>query len=215
MIGVKDNSNLEKYFKKEKKNMSKEKSNLDIINENVRKTIEKTIDSKSIDIADKVIEKLNNSNKIKIEMPYYKRVELLLYNYENLKEAVKQKEEAIAELDKYGLPERSKSIVMYSSAGGNSQADRYAELKEKYKIEKLETQRDLKRIDNALDKIRNDKYFDIIQYKYLNEDKDKITTDEELADKFNRDRKTITRNKKRLINKLMTILFPESISEVM
>lgn len=195
--------------------MSKEKSNLDIINENVRKTIEKTIDSKSIDIADKVIEKLNNSNKIKIEMPYYKRVELLLYNYENLKEAVKQKEEAIEELDKYGLPERSKSIVMYSSAGGNTQADRYAELKEKYKIEKMETERDLKRIDNALDKIRDDKYFDIIQYKYLNDDKDKITTDEELAQKFKKERITIIRNRKRLINKLVTILFPISISEVM
>ncbi len=195
--------------------MNKEKSNIDIINENVRKTIEKTIESKSIDIADKVIEKLNNSNKIKIEMPYYKRVELLLYNYENLKEAVKQKEDAIAELDKYGLPERSKSIVMYSSAGGSSQADRYSELKEKYKIEKMETERDLKRIDNALDKIRDDKYFGIIQYKYLNEDKEKITTDEELAQKFNKERITIIRNRKRLINKLVTILFPISISEVM
>lgn len=195
--------------------MNKEKSNIDIINENVRKTIEKTIDSKSIDIADKVIEKLNNSNKIKIEMPYYKRVELLLYNYENLKEAVKQKEEAIAELDKYGLPERSKSIVMYSSAGGSSQADRYSELKEKYKIEKMETERDLKRIDNALDKIRDDKYFDIIQYKYLNEDEERINTDEELAQKFNKERITIIRNRKRLINKLVTILFPTSISEVM
>ena len=195
--------------------MNKEKSNIDIINENVRKTIEKTIESKSIDIADKVIEKLNNSNKIKIEMPYYKRVELLLYNYENLKEAVKQKEEAIAELDKYGLPERSKSIVMYSSAGGSSQADRYSELKEKYKIEKMETERDLKRIDNALDKIRDDKYFGIIQYKYLNEDEEIINTDEELAQKFNKERITIIRNRKRLINKLVTILFPISISEVM
>lgn len=195
--------------------MNKEKSNIDIINENVRKTIEKTIEYKSIDIADKVIEKLNNSNKIKIEMPYYKRVELLLYNYENLKEAVKQKEEAIAELDKYGLPERSKSIVMYSSAGGSSQADRYSELKEKYKIEKMETERDLRRIDNALDKIRDDKYFDIIQYKYLNEDEERINTDEELAQKFNKERITIIRNRKRLINKLVTILFPTSISEVM
>ena len=195
--------------------MNKEKSNIDIINENVRKTIEKTIESKSIDIADKVIEKLKNSNKIKIEIPHYKRVELLLYNYENLKEAVKQKEEAIAELDKYGLPERSKSIVMYSSAGGSSQADRYSELKEKYKIEKMETERDLKRIDNALDKIRDDKYFGIIQYKYLNEDEERINTDEELAQKFNKERITIIRNRKRLINKLVTILFPISISEVM
>ena len=194
--------------------MNKEKSNIDIINENVRKTIEKTIDSKSIDIADKVIEKLNNSNKIKIEMPYYKRVELLLYNYENLKEAVKQKEEAIKELEIYGLPEKSKSIVMYSSVGGNSQADRYAELKEKYRIEKMETERTLKRIDNALAEIRKDKYFDIIQYKYLNIDEEKIRTNEELAEKLNKDRKTVMRNKKRLINKLITILFPVSISEV-
>ena len=194
--------------------MNKEKSNIDIINENVRKTIEKTIESKSIDIADKVIEKLNNSNKIKIEIPYYKRVELLLYNYENLKEAVKQKEEAIKELEIYGLPEKSKSIVMYSSVGGKSQSDRYAELKEKYRIEKMETERTLKRIDNALAEIRKDKYFDIIQYKYLNIDEEKISTNEELAEKLNKDRKTVMRNKKRLINKLVTILFPVSISEV-
>lgn len=194
--------------------MNKEKSNIDIINENVRKTIEKTIESKSIDIADKVIEKLNNSNKIKIEMPYYKRVELLLYNYENLKEAVKQKEEAIAELDKYGLPERSKSIVMYSSAGGSSQADRYTELKEKYKLEKLETERDLKRIDSALNKIKEDKYFEIILYKYLRSEEKKISTDDKLAEMLNKDRTTIVRNRKRLINKLVIILFPESIKSV-
>lgn len=213
-VGVKDNSNLEKLFKKEKKNMSKEKSNLDIINDNVKKTIEKTIDSKSIDIAEIVIERLNNSNKIKQEMPYYKRVELLLYNYENLKEAVRQKEEAIEELDIYGLPEKSKSIVMYSSTGGNSKGDRYAELKEKYRLEKLETERILKRIDNALDKIKKDKYFKIIVYKYLSSEEEKINTDDKLADELNKDRSTIVRNRKRLINKLAIILFPESIKSV-
>lgn len=194
--------------------MSKEKSNLDIINENVRKTIEKTIDLKSTDIADKVIEKLNKSNKITKGIPYYKRVELLLYNYENLKEAVRQKEESIEELELYGLPEKSKSIVMYSTSSGSSQADRYSELKEKYRLEKLETERDLKRIDKALDKIRNDRYFNIIKLKYLNDDTEKINTDEELAEKFGKERITIIRNRKRLINKLVTILFPESIKEV-
>lgn len=214
MIVVKDNSNLEKYFKKEHKSMSKEKSNLDIINENVKKTIEKTIEIKSEDIVEKIIERLNRSNKIKQEMPYYKRVEILLYNYENLKEAVRQKEEAIKELELYGLPEKSKSIVIYSPTGGNTQGDRYTELKEKYMLEKLETERILKRIDNALDEIRKDKYFDIIQYKYLNIDEEKINTNEELAYKLRRDRKTVMRNKKRLINKLITILFPVSISDV-
>lgn len=195
--------------------MSKEKSNIDIINENVKKTIEKTIDSKSVYIADIIIKKLNTSNRIKKDIPFYKRVELLLYNYENLKEAVIQKEEAIKDLEEYGLPGKSKSIVVYSSAGGSSQQDRYSELKEKYELEKMETERDLKRIDNALDKIKDDKYFDIIKYKYLNSDEERINTDEELAALFNKERITIIRNRKRLINKLVTILFPESLKEVL
>ncbi|MBS6503810.1 MAG: hypothetical protein KH415_19735, partial [Clostridium sp.] len=112
-------------------------------------------------------------------------------------------------------PEKSKSIVMYSSVGGNSQADRYAELKEKYRIEKVETERTLKRIDNALDKIRDDKYFNIIQYKYLSTEEEKISTDDKLAEILNKDRTTIVRNRKRLINKLSIILFPESIKSVM
>ncbi|GAB6169683.1 hypothetical protein JCM1393_21430 [Clostridium carnis] len=194
--------------------MSKEKTNLDIINENVKKTIEKTIEAKTIDIADKIIEKLNSSNKIKNELSFYKRVELLLYNYENLKEAVNQKEEAIKDLEKFGLPEKSKSIVIFSSANRSTQGDRYTELKEKYMLEKLETERDLKRIDNALDKIREDRYFNIIRYKYLNEEEEKISTDEEIAEAFNKERTTILRNRKRLINKLVTILFPESIKDV-
>lgn len=194
--------------------MSKDKSNLDIINENVRKTIEKTIDLKSSDIADKIIEKLSVSNRIKKDIPYYKRVELLLYNYENLKEAVRQKEEAIRELELYGLPEKSKSIVIYNSSGGSSQADRYTELKEKYKLEKFETERDLKRIDGALNKIKEDKYFKIILYKYLRSEEEKISTDDKLAEMLNKDRTTIVRNRKRLINKLAIILFPESIKAV-
>lgn len=79
----------------------------------------------------------------------------------------------------------------------------------------METERDLKRIDNALDKIKDDKYFDIIKYKYLNQEERKISTDEELAEKLDKDRRTIIRNKKRLINKLVTILFPESLKEVL
>lgn len=172
----------------------------------IKETIEET--------AKKVIEELKNNNMIKREISYYKRVELLLYNYENLKAAVKQKEEDIEYIDRYGLPESSKSIVIYSSSSGVSKEDRYVELKERYKRGKIEIERDLKRIDNALDKIKKDKYFDIIKLKYLNIEEDKVATDELLAERFNKERITIIRNRKRLINKLVTILFPESIKEV-
>ena len=89
--------------------------------------------------------------------------------------------------------------------------DRYVELIEKYRVEKAETLRDIARIDNALDKVREDKYFKIIELKYLEQ---KAKTDEELAEILEKDQSTITRNRNRLINELKTILFPESIKEL-
>ncbi|EKQ57053.1 MULTISPECIES: hypothetical protein [unclassified Clostridium] len=179
---------------------------------NVNKTIEKT----AKETAKAIIEELKVQNMIRRELSYYKRVELLLYNYENLKDAVKQKDEDIQHIEKHGLPQSSGSIVVYQTAGGGiSPEDRYLQLIEKYKAEKIETQRDLTRIENALDKIRDDKYFDIIQLKYLNLQKDKLETDEKIAERLEKDQSTVTRNRKRLMNKLITILFPESIRDVM
>lgn len=177
--------------------------------------IKEIIENTAKETARATIAEMRVNNMVKKELTYYKRVELLLYNYENLKEAIKQKEEDIEYIDKNGLPEKSGSIVVYSSASGASKEDRYLELKEKYIREKIETERDLKRIDNALDKIRNDKYFDIIQLKYLNKEEDKLNTDEEIVKELELevDRTTITRNRKRLMNKLITIFFPESIKD--
>lgn len=132
---------------------------------NVNKTIEKT----AIETAKAIVAELRVQNMIKKELSYYKKVELLLYNYENLKDAIKQKDEEIRHIERYGLPQASGSIVVYQTSGGGiSPEDRYLQLIDKYKVEKIETQRDLTRIENALDKIREDKYFDIIQFKYLN-----------------------------------------------
>lgn len=165
-------------------------------------------------LTDKKLVKSAEINNKK-ELSYYKKVEILLYNYENLKEAIKQKEEDIENLEKYGLKEKSCSVVVYSSAGGNLEADRYLELKNKYIVEKLEIERDLKRIDNALDKIRKDSYFDIIQLKYLNTEEDRVKTDNELVEILDKERITIIRNRKRLINKLTTILFPQNVRELL
>jgi hypothetical protein len=177
---------------------------------NVNKTIEKT----AIETAKAIVAELRVQNMIKKELSYYKRVELLLYNYENLKDAIKQKDEDIENIKQNGLPQSSGSIIIYQTSGGGiSSEERYIQLIEKYKAEKLETQRDLRRIENALDKIREDKYFDIIQLKYLNLQKDKLETDERIAERLEKDQSTVTRNRKRLMNKLITILFPESIKE--
>lgn len=191
------------------------------VNKNEINNTKKLIELVSKGTAEEVIKILTDKNLVKAvevnnkkELSYYKKVEILLYNYENLKEAIKQKEEDIENLEKYGLKEKSCSVVVYSSSTGNPETDRYLELKQRYIIEKLEIERDLKRIDNALDKIRQDSYFDIIQLKYLNTEEERMI-DEELAVYLEKDRKTITRNRKRLLNKLVTILFPQSLREIM
>ena len=185
--------------------MGKDNLKKEIDMHKVNKIIEKT--------AEKVVLELKNKNMLKKDMSYYKRVELLLYNYENLKDAVEQKDEAIKDIELNGLPQSSKSIVVYSSTAGNITAeDRFIQLKEKYLLDKLETQRDLNRIETALDKIKKDKYYDIIKIKYLENSGDKIS-DELIAEKMKKDQSTITRNRKRLMNKLITIFFPESLRD--
>lgn len=191
------------------------KSNIEIINKNVEKSVEKAIDNKVISIADIIVERLRSSNLLKDELSYYRRVELALMNLNALKEAVKQKDEELEDLEKYGLPEKSKSIVIYSSSGGSTVGDRYIEKRKKILTEKAETERDIEKIEKALNKIRGDKYFEIIKMKYLDKREDEKITDEDIAEALGRDRTTIIRNKKRLINKLKIIMFPQSIKEIL
>lgn len=189
--------------------MSKDCIDMNKINKMINKTAEET--------AKEIVEELRNKNMIKKELSYYKRVELLLYNYENLKDAVKQKDEDIKDIEENGLPQSSKSIVVYSTSGGIITAEeRYIQLREKYILEKKETERDIRRIDKALNKIKKDKYYKIIELKYLkrNSDDNKNVTDDYLAELLSKDRTTIIRNRKRLMNMLVTVLFPESIKEI-
>lgn len=190
------------------------KSNIDIIKKNVKEVVKETINGTKDDIADKVIAKLKAENLLRNELTYYRKVEILLTNLNTLKDAVRQKEEDIEYLEKYGLPEKSKSIVVFSSSSGTSGGDRYVEIKEKYIKEKIETERDIRRIENALNKIKKDKYYNILRLRYLNDEENKIYSDEEIAEKLEKDRSTISRNRKRLINKLVTILFPQSMMDL-
>ena len=179
----------------------------------LKKEIEVCINKTSERAAKEVVEELKKQRLLKNNISFYKKTEILLYNYETLKKAVEQKDEDIKYIQEHGLPEKSKSIVFYSSASGNiSSSDRYLELIERYQLEKAETERDIKRIENALDKVRDDKYFKIIELKYLEQT---AKTDEDIAEILEKDQSTITRNRNRLINSIKTILFPESIKEFM
>lgn len=184
------------------------------------KEINKVIKSTAERTAEEVVTRLKNKNMLKNPLTYTRKVEIILYNYNNLKEAINEKNEAIEEIKKYGIPSKSKSITTFSSSStNNTHADRYIELIEKYEFEKKETIREIKRIEKALSKIKKDKYYNIIKVMYINKNKlveeGNNYTYEMLAEEMKVDRKTITRNKYRLINKIAIILFPEYVSDLM
>ena len=137
----------------------------------------------------------------------FQKTEILLYNYNNFKEAVKDKQEQIKNIKKSGVNKKSKSITSFSSGGSLDFKDEAEKAEEQ--IVKIEhsitvTKNFIQLIDNAMLKLKDDKYYKILEKKYFEGKKR-----EEMSLELNCDERTITRNKNRLINQLKIDLFSE------
>lgn len=128
---------------------------------------------------------------------YYKQTEKRLYAYPGLKSGIKAYQDEISDLEKYGPPERDKSIVYMPSGSRLSEDDlKEARIQDlNYKIQC--NQREIKEIDDALKLIKNDAWYMIIGYRYF-----QGKSDDEIAELMHCDRTTICRNRKRLVNKI-------------
>lgn len=168
--------------------MSKSKLNIEEV---IRKAVNEGIK------AGYIIRKNESTN-------YRRRTEKLLYSYNDLKASIKIYKEEIEELERYGLKEKSKSIVYMPSGSRLSKEDiieaRIQDLN--YKIHT--TEREINKIDNALETIKDDKWYGVIELKYFNS-----MPDEDIAevDEFKCDPSTIRRHKNRLISKVAIRLF--------
>ncbi|MFT9496621.1 hypothetical protein [Anaerosolibacter sp.] len=127
----------------------------------------------------------------------FKQTEKMLYAYNDLKDNIENYKEEIEELKRYGLPEKSKSIVyMPSGSRLGSQDLLDAKIQDlNFKIQASE--REVYKIDKALEGISNDVWFRLIELKYFQQ-----KNDDEIAEILNCDPSTIRRNKKRLINRI-------------
>lgn len=135
---------------------------------------------------------------------YHRRTEKLLYSYNDLKKSIVAFKDELQELNKYGLKGKSKSIV-YMPSGSRMGADDLLEARVQdlnYKIQSAE--REIKRIDNALEAVQDDKWFGIIKLKYFEN-----MSDEDIAeiDEFKCDPSTVRRHKNRLVSKIAIRLF--------
>ena len=140
----------------------------------------------------------------------FQKTETLLYNYNNFKAVIKDKEAEIEELRQYGLRKKSTSITSFSGNTGlievKSDAEKIEERIEVIEFSISTTRNFIKIIDDAIECLRQDPYYDLIRLRYF-----EGCSQEEIAEHFDCDVRTVRRNKNRLINLLQIRLFSDDV----
>ncbi|MCI9092714.1 MAG: hypothetical protein HFF36_02850 [Coprobacillus sp.] len=161
----------------------------------------------------KTVDELLRQNLIKkSNRNTYQKTEQLLYNYNNFKEVVKDKQEMIAQIKTFGLSKTSASILPMPSDAGFKYIPSEQEKIDAAIIE-LEssiavTTNFIKIIDNALKTIEDDPYFNVIKMCYFENKKHSVVANDWVTPI---DETTIGRNKNRLVKKLSIYLFSDDV----
>lgn len=140
----------------------------------------------------------------------FQKTETLLYNYGNFKDVIREKEDQIAELRQFGMRKKSASISSFTGGSGFVEAKSDAEKVEE-KIEAIElsihtTRSFIKILEDAVSSLKDDPYYNLIAMRYF-----EGRTQEEIAEHFECDVRTVRRNKNRLINLLQIRLFSDEV----
>lgn len=145
------------------------------------------------------------------EKTAYQKTEQLLYNYMGFRKIVEDKKKEIEELRAYGIPQKSKSIVGYSSKSGTVGGTVLPDESVENAVRSVEasvqdTVKVIRLIDKCMATLKNDPYYDVLEMLYF-----EGRTCEDIGVYFNCDHSTISRNKKRLVKALSMQLFPDDI----
>lgn len=155
-------------------------------------------------IANTVIDKLEDKNKLTVCETPIKKTEKLLNYYNVFKKKLEKKEELLENI----VIKKSSGIA----GGGNGSFEFKSELEKKEdKKEKLldlfdKYEQIIKMVDLALEEIKDDKYYEIIELLYF-----KKYRWEDVEDELGVDNSCIYRNRKRLITELSFNLFPQQL----
>ena len=141
----------------------------------------------------------------------YQKTEQLLYGYNSFKKIVADKQQEIAELRAYGVPDKSKSIVQYTphtcTVGGTVLPEESVERA----VEQIErsvqtTVQAIALIEKCMASIATDPYYKVLPMRYF-----EGRTLEDIGATFKCDHTTISRNKNRLVKELAMRLFPDDV----
>ncbi len=137
----------------------------------------------------KTEELLKNYTRIK------KSIDFLTQKLENLKKEQSKLKKVLVKSDKVVLKEEEKNYY-YTDETLENDINELMQLI-------IKTKAEVEFVDSCLKEIEDDEYYDVIRLWYF----EKNYTREKIAEIFDCDLKTITRNKTRLINKLKYLIF--------
>jgi RNA polymerase sigma factor (sigma-70 family) len=178
--------------------------------EELQKIVDKASDKSADKAAVATVQELKRQGMLKDGFTPFQKTEKLLFNYNKFKDAIKEHENDIKDIMKYGVKQKSKSITSYPG-GTRSNTDEYEKVAEKVGEIYMSCEKTkcfIAILENALGKLKDDPYFEIIP-KYYFEEK----THEVIADEMGVNNGTVSRNRKRLIKDLSIMLFSDKVIE--
>lgn len=134
----------------------------------------------------------------------FRKTEMRLYAYPELVENIKKYKQDIEDL-RQESPGRSKDLVFFSAHGGGSRlSDEEIQEARIFVIQKKieRDQEEIDEIDFALEAVKGDEYYPIIDMKYF-----KDMDDDEIAPEFPCDPRTVRRHKSRLVRRIAVKLY--------
>lgn len=147
-----------------------------------------------------------------LEKTAYQRTEQLLFNYNNFKKVVRQKEQEIEEIRKYGVCEQGSAVVQYGgSCGSKPRGIMLDEERVEAAIKNVQksmesTVQAIALIDKSMATLNFDPYYKILEMRYF-----EGRTQEDIAMEFNCTQQNIAYHKSRLIKELSIKIFPDKV----
>lgn len=141
----------------------------------------------------------------------YQRTEQLLFNYNNFLKIIREKEQEIVELRKYGVPNRSGAVVQYGGNTGTVQGLVLEEERVETAVRTVEksmetTRQAIALIDKNMATMKTDPYYKILEMRYF-----EGRTQEDIAVEFRCTQQNIAYHKNRLVRELSIKIFPDKV----
>lgn len=148
----------------------------------------------------------------KEERTAFQKTELLLWNYNSFKRVIKEKEQEIDDLRKYGVPHKGGAVHTYT---GDNTVHGLATVEETVdnavhtvQSSVQEIMSVINMIDSAMHSVKNDEFYPILELRYFNG-----MSQSEIANVLNCTQQNISYHKNRLVRELSLRIFPDEVAK--